>query len=353
MVDAVDGTYHPANSSNAISARLEPVMPGESVRIVGKDGTVLSSVQLGDAKISSHVAGVPRRLELADGAVFVTPDHEALERATAELITHRRPWNIARLERPSVLLFVVGILTILGLLVGARFGIPLLAGPLAELTPPALTRAAGTGTLKSLDRIVLDPTELSEAQRARLTAGFDAIVRTNAINGEPKLHFRKSKTIGPNAFALMGGHIVVTDELVQFLKDDAQVIAIIAHELAHAKYLHPEQKVWRVAGTGLVLTLMFADAGTLVEELITLSYGVAELSNTREHEAEADRGAVEMMIKADMHPSALAEAMHAFKPLYKGNSDGGWLSTHPGLDERIVVICAMIPPGRSVRGVCR
>ncbi len=58
-------------------------MPDESARIVGQDGTILSSVQRGDAKISSHVAGVPRRLELADGAVFVTRDNEALERATA------------------------------------------------------------------------------------------------------------------------------------------------------------------------------------------------------------------------------------------------------------------------------
>ncbi len=246
-----------------------------------------------------------------------------------DLVTHRRPWNIARLERPTVLLFVVGIFTIFGLLAAARFGIPLLAGPLAELTPPALTRVAGTGTLKSLDRIVLDPTELSQARRDRLTAGFDAIVRTNAIDGEPKLHFRRSKTIGPNAFALMGGHIVVTDELVNYLKDDTQVIAIIAHELAHAKHLHAEQKVWRVAGTGLILTLMFADAGTLVEELITLSYGVAELSNTREHEAEADRSAVEMLMKADMDPSALAEAMNAFKALFGGADEGGWLSTHP------------------------
>lgn len=353
MIDAVDGTYHPANSSNAIAARLEQFMPGESARIVGQDGTLLSAIQRGEAKLSSHVAGVPRRLELADGAVFVTRDHEALERATAEIVTHRRPFNIARLERPGILLFAVGIVTILALLALARFGIPLMAGPLAEWTPPALTRAAGTGTLSGLDRILLDPTELSEAQRERLTAGFNAVVQANTFDGQPKLNFRKSKTIGPNAFALMGGQIVVTDELVQYLKDDDQVIAILAHELAHAKHLHAEQKLWRVAGTGLVLTLMFGDAGTLVEELITLSYGVAELSNTREHEAEADRSAVEMLLKADKDPSALAEAMNAFKVLFGGVGEGGWLSTHPGLDERVVAICKAIPPGREVRAVCR
>ena len=151
----------------------------------------------------------------------------------------------------------------------------------------------------------------------------------------------------------MGGKIVVTDQLVQLLQDEEQVIAILAHELAHAQHLHVEQKLWRVAGTGLVLLLLIGDAGTLIEELATLGYGIAELKNTREHEAEADNTAVALMIKADKDPSALAAAMQSFKRLCGAFCDSGWLSTHPGLDDRIVAICGAIPEGRDVRTVCK
>lgn len=352
MSGPVEGTYHPANSSESIPARLEPEMPGASLRVVRPDGEALCSVRKGDAKLSSHVAGVPRRLELADGAVFVTRDNDALEAATADIIA-RRGFSIARLERPTILLFVIGVTTIIGLLVLARFGIPVIAKPLAEWTPPAVSRAAGAGTLKSLDRVLLSETELPEDQRKRLTAGFDALVHASGFEGQPQLYFRRSPTIGPNAFALMGGQIVVTDQLVRLLNDEDQVIAILAHELAHAQLRHVEQKLWRVAGTGLVLLLLIGDAGTLIEELATLGYGIAELKNTREHEAEADDAAVAMMIKADMDPSALAAAMQGFKQLCGKFCDSGWLSTHPGLDDRIEAICGAIPEGRDVRAVCK
>ena len=352
MRRSVEGIYHPEQSSRSIAARLEAVADGGSLRIVDAGGAVLCTILSGEAKLSSHVAGVPRRLELTGGAVFVTEDNEGLERATAEIIA-RPAFNVARLERPTILLFVIGIATIVGLLALARFGIPLVAKPLAKWTPHAVTQAAGAGTLRSLDRTLLSPTKLPEDQRKRLRAGFEAVVQAAGVEGRPRLNFRSSPIIGPNAFALMGGHIVATDQLVEFLDDEEQVMAILAHELAHASHLHVEQKLWRVAGTGLVLMLLIGDAGTLIEELTTLGYGLAELKNSREHEAEADRGAVTMMIKAGKDPSALAAAMQAFKRLCGKACDSGWLSTHPGLDDRVDAICAAIPQGRPVRAVCK
>src|SRR2546426_7673245 len=48
--------------------------------------------------------------------------------------------------------------------------------------------------------------------------------------GPMRLEFRASRIIGPNAFALPSGIIVVTDQLVRLARNDEQVLAVLAHE---------------------------------------------------------------------------------------------------------------------------
>ena len=353
MSRTVAGTYHPPGSSKSAAARLELAADGESVRIVGDDGATRATLRQGEGSLSSHVAGVPRRLELPDGALFVTADSAGLERLTA----FRRGWwtfpDLARLERPGVLLFAIGAIAIVTLVALIRVGLPSLASELAARTPASISRASGSGTLAWLDRTVFKETRLTPERRQQIKADFNSLALVSGLTSQPKLHFRRGRILGPNAFALMGGHIVVTDELVKFVKDRQEIAAILAHELSHAQHRHVEQKLWRVAGVGLVLMLVFGDAETLVEEIVTMSSGIVELSHSREHEAEADRTAVDMMSAAGLDPSALASGLNKFARLCGNGCKGGWLSTHPGLGERVQAICASLPRTRTVRPVCR
>ena len=354
MSAPVTGTYHPPASSQATPARMEPAGDGESVRIVGNDGAVLAALRRREGVLSSHVAGVPRRFELPGGAVFVTTDSDGLER----LVAVRNRWgalpDLARIERPGLLLLALGAATVVCVVALMRFGVPLLAAQLAALTPVEISRASGSTTLAGLDRTLLGKTELTQRRRAEIRSDFDTLVSVAGIEGAPALHFRRGGLFGPNAFALMGGQIVMLDELVDAIEDREEIAAILAHELAHARDRHPEQRLWSVAGLGLMAMLVFGDAETLVEEIVTLSSGILELSYSREHEAAADRIAVDMMLAAGMDPSALASGLNKLKALCgPGCKGGGWLSTHPGMDERVQAICAAIPRGQPVRAVCR
>jgi len=73
---------------------------------------------------------------------------------------------------------------------------------------------------------MLDATELDEVRRRRIIEGFRNIAALS-VGGEEgyTLNFRKGGAIGPNAFALPDGTLIVTDELVALAGDDAEMIA--------------------------------------------------------------------------------------------------------------------------------
>ncbi len=52
------------------------------------------------------------------------------------------------------------------------------------------------------------------------------------------VEFRASPIIGANAFALPGGIVIVTDQLMQLAEHDDEILAVLAHEIGHVKHRH-------------------------------------------------------------------------------------------------------------------
>jgi Zn-dependent protease with chaperone function len=137
----------------------------------------------------------------------------------------------------------------------------------------------------------------------------------------------------PNAFATLGGHIVVTSELYRVMPSENALAMVLAHEIAHVKHRDPIAALGGGASVALVLALVSGEADGLVPQLATL----VALGYSRSAEARADEEALAALIKRYGHAGGAASV---FEVLASG-SDAltgtvpSFLSTHPADDERI------------------
>jgi Zn-dependent protease with chaperone function len=129
-----------------------------------------------------------------------------------------------------------------------------------------------------------------------------------------------------------------------FILDDNELACVVAHEMAHTTMRHiPKERA--LSGS---VTVAFMVANMFVPGVGYLNHAVNPLASkaySRENEREADRKAVEyvgayMTIDKEHCASAL-EKLLAYAKRNKLGTDGGWLSDHPGLEERIRAIREM------------
>ena len=351
LTGSVDGTWHPPGSARAVGARFFRAADG---RLGLTDLASEEPIPIDEGvTVSDRIAGAPRRVTFADGSVFVTRDDDAREALFGARLTGSFFARVARLERPSVRLFVFGSLMVLAIVAAIRFGLPMAAKAAAMLTPHAVNVQIGNATLASIDRLMLAPSELDGARCDHFRGEVKRMAGGIGLGDRVSLNCRKGQRVGANAFALPGGVLVLTDELVAETGDDADVVAVLAHELSHARNRHPEQRLWRSVGVGLTLGLLFGDAGTLVEEAASLGTFVLENSYSRDAEREADLGAIGLLGAVGIDAGHLVTALEKLHRKCGASCAGeSWLSTHPGGESRQAYLCAAIGHSEAAAGLC-
>jgi putative metalloprotease len=141
-----------------------------------------------------------------------------------------------------------------------------------------------------------------------------------------------------NAANAGGGQFFVTRGLLDRASDE-QLLAILAHEVAHDDLGHVASAQLREAGVGLgaaILGQIFPQAGQiapLAGTLITRAY-------SRGEELEADRHGAALLERVGSSREALTQALLWLRQASGGSGPGGFLSTHPAIDERIQALRA-------------
>jgi Zn-dependent protease with chaperone function len=127
------------------------------------------------------------------------------------------------------------------------WGIPLLARAVAAHAPWSVDEALGRAAVTLVDEQLMSPSKLPEAAQARVRTALDrAVAASGQVYPPWQLVFRSSR-IGPNALALPGGTLIMTDELVELLQGDTDVVvAVLAHELGHVRHRHGLRAVVQV-----------------------------------------------------------------------------------------------------------
>lgn len=130
----------------------------------------------------------------------------------------------------------------------------------------------------------------------------------------------------------------VTMGLLRRANDD-QLRGVLAHEIAHQDLGHVAKAQMVGAGLNILaagLQQLFPAAGALAPiagELVARGY-------SRNEEFAADRHGVEILRRAGYTKETLLDALTWIRRV-SGDAGGGFLSTHPGLDERIATIQKM------------
>jgi predicted Zn-dependent protease len=147
-----------------------------------------------------------------------------------------------------------------------------------------------------------------------------------------RLYFVKDKT--PNAFAMPGGSIAVTQGLLTMVKSKIGLANVIGHEFGHVQKRHSLASMGHTLILGGALWMVLgADFGILGEAGLSM----ARSAHSRGQESEADEFGLHLVYKTYGTTKGATEFFSklASDPKYKGDRLTAMLSTHPYTPDRL------------------
>ncbi|MEM6406948.1 MAG: M48 family metallopeptidase [Pseudomonadota bacterium] len=335
---SVEGEAYPANSSARKAGRLvtRPSLEGGDVHvdILDEAGLVVTGAALSEITVDPILGRAARRLHFPDGALFTSDDHDGIAALTgrgAGDALHK--WEAFH---PRLLGVVVALVFSCFLL--WRYGLDLLVGAAIALTPPIVIEQIDRGSLQTVDFTMgAEETQLSAEEQARIQGIFtdllaelpDGVREAHNFN----LNFRDMERIGPNAFALPGGSVLMTDQFVDMFPGDHVIAGVLGHEIGHVVEQHGLQQTYRALGIYVLVGFLAGDTGPLLDEILLEGNLLLSLRFSREHEREADEFGVQLANAAGYDPAGLLGFFERLSGM--GAEPAEWLSTHPNSAERV------------------
>jgi beta-barrel assembly-enhancing protease len=147
-----------------------------------------------------------------------------------------------------------------------------------------------------------------------------------------------------NAYAFPDGTIAITRGMLLEMENEAQLAAVLGHEIAHVNCGHTASAMSKgtvmdlmVGGTSAYLTSKessWAEVATMAGQIGT----TALLANySRDQERQADQGGMEYMVRAGYHPKGMVELMNLLVRISTSNPSmvEQMFSSHPMSTERL------------------
>jgi len=189
--------------------------------------------------------------------------------------------------------------------------------PAPQQTPrPSASRALDARQTERVQRVMMPLLRAANNPR-RLNE-----IRVRVID-DPKI----------NAANAGGGEFQITTGLLAKANDE-HLRGVLAHEIAHDDLGHVARA--QTLGTGLNIGVI------LLEQLFPGSSAVTPIagalianSYSRSEELEADRHGVEILRRAGYSKEVMIDTLTWLLQTSGGDSGGGFLSTHPGIEDRI------------------
>ena len=161
---------------------------------------------------------------------------------------------------------------------------------------------------------------------------------TRGVRYPWEFHCVNDKAI--NAFALPGGYVFVNRGAIEASDNEAQLAAVMAHELSHVALRHgtaQASKVQLAQGAAGIFGGLFggSSGGALLTEGVALGAGGVLLHYSRTDETQADVMGTQVLYDAGYDPRAMAQFFEKLQEESKGKNPPQFLSDHPNPDHRI------------------
>jgi len=324
------------------------IEPGDLViALVGEDGAEPEAHTLEGAprvqrhrlqalKLAERWQRGPYPVGLPDGGTLWLEDEDAgLEEFVGALVRGsgaRQP--VARLWRSWPAVFVCLVLLVEVVIWIDRQGAGLAARAILPLVPLKVDQVVGERAWSSLESTALAPSARTDDE-AELRRRFQAMAQACGQGRTYRLELRRMKSEpGFNAFALPNGTLVILDGMLDRLTQD-EALAVLGHEIGHVVHRHTMSHIMKSIGLVAVAGTVFSDFSSV---LATLVGSVQFLRHSREAERQADAHARECLARAGIDPRVLVGVWTKMREEMRQQGAGeppGWLSTHPGLEERL------------------
>ena len=147
-----------------------------------------------------------------------------------------------------------------------------------------------------------------------------------------------------NAFAIPGGYVYVTRQLLALMNSEAELASVLGHEVGHVAARHSAKRNTRARVGGIAAAILGAATGSdLVGRAASTGAQLYTLGFSRTQEYAADELGVKYIAGAGYTPFAAADMLAELnestqlQAAITGKPAGGptWMSSHPNGEERI------------------
>lgn len=159
--------------------------------------------------------------------------------------------------------------------------------------------------------------------------------RLAAVSDRPEIPYRFQVIEGPNinAFATVGGYVYVTTALLQAAQNEAELAAVLAHEIGHIAGRHSLDQLWHE----LTISHIYWEATPYQRAIAAAAIDFRLRSHSQEDEYDADRRGVHTLLQAGYAPSG------AITLLRRVSVDAAEITrTHPTPARRLIHLQALI-----------
>ena len=193
--------------------------------------------------------------------------------------------------------------------------------------------------------------DTNPAQLARLKKISQRLIaQTGAYRNDARqwpweVHVIKSNEL--NAHVLPGGKIVFYSGIIDRLNlTDAEIAAIMGHEMAHALREHTRERLSREVATqtgiGIAASVLGLSQGQTQLAGLAGDLGISR-PHSRTQETEADLMGLELMARAGYDPNAAVSLWRKMQSAGGRGEPPQFLSTHPVSSTRIATIQSLLP----------
>ena len=157
-----------------------------------------------------------------------------------------------------------------------------------------------------------------------------------------------------NAFNIPGGHVYIHTGLIQEADNAAELVGVMAHEIAHGLERHATERLTKSYGVSILAGLVLGGDPGLIQQIVAQIVATGAIAKfSRDDEREADEIGVRLMYEVGYNPSGMVTMFESLldERRRRPSSVEQFFSTHPLSEERIAAVRRQISQLPSKQGL--